>query len=73
MTAQAQAVASVARRGYLNGWDDGELLARQVVKALEELGELASIIETDDPAMTVFFASIVMAGKPAPYLFYNPH
>lgn len=63
MSAQAQTVASVARRGYLDGWNDGELLARQVVKLMEELGELASTIETDDPAMAGFFASVVRAGK----------
>ncbi len=58
MSAQAQTVASVARRGYLDGWNDGELLARQVVKLLEELGELASTIETDDPAMAGYLAPI---------------
>ena len=72
MSAQAQTVASVARRGYLDGWNDDELLARQVVKLLEELGELASTIETDDPAMSEFFASIVRAGKQARYVFDHP-
>ena len=72
MSAQTQTVASVARRGYLDGYDDDEMLARQVVKALEELGELASIIETDDPAMAEFFASIVRAGKQARFVFDHP-
>ena len=69
MSAQAQTVASVARRGYLKDLDDGELLALQIAKALEELGELASIVETDDPQMSNFFASIVRAGKQARFVF----
>ena len=72
MSAQAQTVASVARRGYLDGWNADELLARQVVKALEELGELASTIETDDPEMSRFFASIARAGKQARFVFDHP-
>ena len=69
MSAQAQAVASVARRGYLDGWTDDELLARQVAKFFEEIGELASTIETDDPQMAEFFASIVRAGQQARVVF----
>lgn len=69
MSAQAQTVASVARRGYFNGFTDDELLARQVVKMLEELAELAATIETGDPAMEAFYASLVNAGKQARYVF----
>lgn len=72
MSAQAQTVAAVAQRGYLDKWTDGELLARQIVKALEELGELASIVETDDPQMSNFFVSIVRAGKQARFVFDHP-
>ena len=72
MSAQAQTVASVARRGYLNGWNADELLARQVVKMMEELGELASVIECDDTSMSEFFASIVKAGRLARAVFDVP-
>lgn len=72
MSAQAQAVASVARRGYLDGWTDDELLARQVVKHQEELGELASTIETDDPLLAEFLAKITLAGKKARNVFDRP-
>ncbi len=43
MSAQAQTVAAVAQRGYLDGWTDGELLALQVVKLVEELAELCGV------------------------------
>ena len=69
MSAQAQTVASVARRGYLDGWNDDELLARQVVKLQEELGELASVVEADDPVLSDFLATIVKIGKPARRIF----
>ena len=72
MSAQAQAVASVARRGYLDGWTDAELLARQVVKLAEELGELASTIETDDPALGYFLSNVVRAGHSAREAFDQP-
>ena len=72
MSAQAQAVASVARRGYLDGWNDGELLARQVAKLIEELGELASTVETDDPALGYFLGNVVRAGHAAREAFDQP-
>jgi NTP pyrophosphatase (non-canonical NTP hydrolase) len=40
-----QIVAAVADRGYLKGWTDQELAARQICKLTEELGELAKVIE----------------------------
>ncbi|MCB0251250.1 MAG: hypothetical protein KDI07_21955 [Anaerolineae bacterium] len=72
MSAQAATVASVARRGYLNGWTDDELVARQVVKLAEELGELASTVETDDPQLAWIMAELQIAGKKARALFDVP-
>ena len=72
MSAQVQIVASVARRGYLDGWNDGELLARQIAKLIEELGELASTVETDDPALGYFLANVVRAGHSAREAFDEP-
>lgn len=69
MSAQAQIVASVARRGYLDGWSDEELMARQVVKLAEELGELASTIETDSPKLGFLLAKIVTLGNDARTVF----
>ncbi|GAF76757.1 unnamed protein product, partial [marine sediment metagenome] len=41
MTPQDAVVDCVDKRGYRKGWTDEEFLARQLVKLLEELGELA--------------------------------
>jgi len=69
MSAQGQTVASVARRGYLDGWTDGELLARQVVKLAEELAELAECIDGDDPVLLDFLRIVRRLNKPARRLF----
>ena len=68
MSAQAATVASVARRGYLNGWTDDELIARRVVKLTEELAELASVVEADDPVLSDFWRqSSRLANRPGAY------
>ncbi len=72
MSAQGQTVASVARRGYLDGWTDGELLARQVVKLAEELAELAECIDGDDPVLADFLRIVRRLNKPARRLFDQP-
>ena len=69
MSAQAQTVAAVAQRGYLDGWTDGELLARQVVKLAEELAELAECIDGDDPVLLDFLRIVRRLNKPARRLF----
>ncbi len=72
MSAQGQTVASVARRGYLDGWTDGELLARQVVKLAEELAELAECIDGDDPVLLDFLRVLRQLNRPARRLFDQP-
>lgn len=69
MSLQTQIVAFVARRGYLDGWNDDELLARQVIKFAEELGELASTVEVDDPELGAFLGGLVKSGNVARRLF----
>ena len=69
MSAQAQTVAAVAQRGYLDGWTDGELLARQIVKLAEELAELAECIDGDDPVLADFLRIVRRLNKPARRLF----
>ncbi len=69
MSAQAQTVAAVAQRGYLDGWTDGELLALQVVKLVEELAELAECVEGDDPVLADFLRIVRRLNKPARRLF----
>lgn len=44
MTSQARILDAVARRGYLNGYSPEQVEARQVVKAIEELAELAELV-----------------------------
>ena len=69
MSAQAQTVAAVAQRGYLDKWTDGELLARQIVKLAEELAELAECVEGDDPVLADFLRIVRRLNKPARRLF----
>jgi NTP pyrophosphatase (non-canonical NTP hydrolase) len=42
---QTVVAGAVAARGYRAGWTDEQFAARQVCKAVEELGELAEAIE----------------------------
>lgn len=43
---QAAIVEAVARRGYLDGWTTGQLIARQLVKLLEEVAEAFAGLNT---------------------------
>ena len=69
MTAQAQTVAAVAQRGYLNDFTDDELFTRQLAKLAEELAELAAHVEVDDPVLEDFLGKLVGLGKPARRIF----
>ena len=69
MSVQTQIVAFVGQRGYLDGYNDDELLARQVIKLAEELGELASTVETPDPEIAAFLGALVSTGNQARRLF----
>ena len=40
MSIQSEIVEAVRSRGYLEGWTNGQLAARQVMKLVEEVGEL---------------------------------
>lgn len=72
MSQQTQIVAAVAKRGYMDGWSDDQLAARQIVKLVEEVGELASTVETDDPQLGYFIAKLVETGHKARQLFDMP-
>ena len=45
MTAQSSIVAAVAKRGYLDGYTTDQIIARQLVKELEELCEALQCIQ----------------------------
>lgn len=72
MSAQTQIAAAVAQRGYLDGWTADEVTARQVVKLAEELGELASTIETDSPLLAMMLADITKTAQRARMTFDTP-
>lgn len=72
MSAQTNTVASVARRGYLDGYTDGELFTRQVVKLAEELGELVDYIETPDSELQQLFYEAGRVAERARIIFDNP-
>ncbi len=60
-TSQEQVFQSVRNRGYVDGWTKRELMARQVAKLQEELGEIASIALNDDSQLSrdILFTSEV--------------
>jgi NTP pyrophosphatase (non-canonical NTP hydrolase) len=71
VSTQANIVSAVARRGYLDGWSSEELLARQVVKLAEELGELAVSIASDDPRLAFLLHQISTVGGMARVVFQD--
>lgn len=62
---------AVAKRGYTDGYDDDQLLARQIVKLLEELCETAQCIVTSDPAMQSLLYTMDLLGSRARRIFDN--
>lgn len=44
-TLQRDVLGAVTARGYREGWTDQPFMARQVAKAVEELGELAALFD----------------------------
>ncbi len=70
--AQRGIVAAVADRGYLNGYDLDQRIARQLVKELEELCEALQCVQTDDPILALLVANAVVYGKSARAVFDIP-
>jgi NTP pyrophosphatase (non-canonical NTP hydrolase) len=66
---QAQVAASVARRGYRNGWTAPQFLTRQVAKLAEEVGELAEAFDPTDPGVWLLFDAIAGMGARAGRVF----
>jgi hypothetical protein len=44
-TPQQQVCNNVAERGYLDDWNEHQAIARQICKAVEELGELCGALD----------------------------
>jgi len=66
-TPQDAVVDCVDKRGYRKGWTDEEFLARQLVKLLEELGELAECMILPQQVRNL----LVPASREAKVLFDN--
>ncbi len=71
--AQQRIVEAVALRGYLNGWTDDELAARQLVKELEELCEALAAVTSHEPALVELIDRAVVLGRLARAVFDLPH
>ena len=74
MSVQTQIVAAAGQNGDLDGCDDDELLARQVMHLAEKLGVLASTVEVSDPVLAAFLGALVSTGNQARRLLRErPH
>lgn len=69
---QMAIVAAVRERGYLDGYTEDQLAARQLVKLLEELCEALQCIHTDDPILAALVANAAIYGKSARAVFDIP-
>lgn len=69
---QQAIVDSVARRGYLNGYTTDQIIARQLVKQLEELCEALQSVRADDPILRALVGNAVVYGKSARVVFDIP-
>ena len=66
---QKAIVKEVDSRGYLKGWPPDELGARQVVKLVEEMGELSAAVRYHDPDCDWMEADLLEAAKCARLAF----
>lgn len=73
IAAQDRIVRAVARRGYLNGWTDDELAARQLVKELEEVCEAFEALAAPgvDGDLRSLMLDAVALGQRARHVFVN--
>lgn len=72
MSQQTQIVAAVAKRGYMDGWSDDQLAARQLVKMIEELAEASAHIETTSPRFGLLLERLHGLGALARQVFDFP-
>lgn len=71
--AQQRIVEAVALRGYLTGWTDDEMAARQLVKEFEELCEALAAVTSHEPALVELIDRAVALGRRARAVFDLPH
>lgn len=71
-TAQLDITAFVSQRDYLDGYTAHEVLARQLVKQLEELCEALQSVNADDVDLHLFIQHAASLGKWARAIFDVP-
>ena len=65
-------VEAVAARGYLEGYNTDQRMARQLVKQLEEVCEALQAIKTSDPTLLSLINNAHAVGKSARKVFDKP-
>ena len=75
---QTKVVEAVAARGYFDGWTPIQLFGRQVAKMLEELSELArlmniQVMDSGNYALQDFALDVNIIGRRAKVLFNDPN
>lgn len=68
----ADIAAAVAARGYLANLTRDEIIARQIIKLLEEVGETAQVISCHDPVVRDFLKLVYLMGRRARIIFDLP-
>lgn len=69
---QMAIVEAVDMRGYLAGYTEIEIAARQLVKLLEELCEALQAVNADDPILRQLIENAAIYGKSARAVFDVP-
>ena len=69
---QRDIVAAVANRGYLDGYDIDQRIARQLVKEFEELCEALQCIRSTDETLDVLLYDVFRLGMYARAVFDVP-
>ena len=73
-TPQSEIYYSIKARGYLGGWTDEQIVARQIVKLIEELGEATEAVSVqldgaEDSALFRLLSRMFDLGRDARAVF----
>lgn len=60
---QGQITANVFQRGYLTDWSPDQIIARNIAKAGEELGEMAAAVRDPDGLLPEWALKLAAAGE----------
>jgi NTP pyrophosphatase (non-canonical NTP hydrolase) len=73
-TPQSEVYYAVKARGYLGGWTDEQIVARQIVKLIEELGEMVGSVDANgitSPHLAWILFDMAQLGTRARAVFDN--